>query len=648
MIRFLQTPGKTKKFILAGILLFFCMTLVITLVPGIGGDSTPTRAGVLAKVDGEDITINQLQALIERYTGSRSLSGPMVDQAFRYVMQQKVMLMEADRLGFRVTDDELRKSIRKQFGSELFPNGEFVGNDKYTEFVQNQQRMPTIQEFEQDQKSRLLLNKLIDAVTAGAQVPTDDVQREFVKQNTKVKLQYAVVNGNEIAKTINPKESELKAYYDQHKALYSNPLPEKRKARYITIDSTKIQDQVKVSTEQLQQYYDKNIDSFRQPEEVKASHILIKVPAKADAKTDEAARAKAEDILKQLKAGANFADMAKKYSDDTTASQGGALPWFQHGTMVPEFDKAAFSMPPGQISGLVKTEYGYHIIKVEDKREARLKPLEEVKSTIEPQLASDEAHKQAEALATKVANLAGSQGLDPAAAQNHLEVTPSDWFARTDSLPGIGNSPDFMDAVFKAKENAPPSEVATSTGYVVFQLIGVKPSVPPTYDDVRSRVLTDYKQEQTGTLVYKKAQELSDRAHALNDLPRAAKELGAKVETSNKPLGPEDQTPGLGSMRGGASVAFSMKQGEISSPVRTESNNAAVFTVLERQEPTPADFEKSGDQIRERLVQQKRSEMLQLYTEGLQQTLTKEGKIKINQPELDTYTKRPPETSYNR
>jgi peptidyl-prolyl cis-trans isomerase D len=315
--------------------------------------------------------------------------------------------------------------------------------------------------------------------------------------------------------------------------------------------------------------------------------------------------------------------------------------------MVPEFEKAAFSMPPGQISGIVKSNYGYHIIKVEDKHEARLKPLEEVRSKVESEVAGGDARQEAESLAAKVSNSAGSKGLDAAAAENHLEVTPSDWFARTDSLPGIGNAPEFMGAVFGAKEKSPPSEVGISTGYVVFQLAGVKPPVPPTYEDVRDKVLTDYKQEQTNTLVYKKAQELSNRAHTLNDLTRAAKELGAKLESTSEFKGPNDQVPDLGSLRGGASVAFSMKQGEISSPIRAGSNNAAVFTLLDRQEPTPADFAKSGDQIRETLLEQKRGEIFQLYAEGLKQTLQKEGKIKVNQQELDTYTKRAPETSYN-
>jgi len=644
MIRFLQTPGRVKKLILGGILLFFCTALVVTLIPGVGSDFSSSHPGVLAKVGGQEITAVDLQKLV----GNRELAGPIVDQALQYVVGQKAMLMEADRLGLRVTDEELRDFLHKQFGSMLFPKGEYVGDEKYTEFVQGQGR-PSIQEYEKELKTQLLLRKLQSTVTASAQVAPEDVQREFVKQNTKVKLQYAVINGDEISKKINPTETELKAYYDLHKAAYSNPLPEKRKARYIAIDIAKLQNQVSATPDDLLRYYNEHKDDFRQAEEVKASHILIQVPAKADTKTDDAARAKAEDILKQLKAGANFEELAKKNSDDKgSAAKGGSLGWFQRGAMVPEFEKAAFSTPPGQISGAVKSDFGYHIIRVEDKHEARLKPLEEVKNQIQPLVAALKAHQQADSLASTVTTEAKSQGLEAAAAKNHLDIVNSDWFARTDSLPGIGTSQEFGDAVFTTKEKSPPAEVGTNTGYVVFELTGVKPPVVPTYVDVRSQVESEYKAEQTNMLLYKKAQELSDRAHALKDLQRAAKELGAKVETSEKLLGPTDQLPNLGSMGGGAAVAFSMRPGEISSPIRAGRNNAAVLSVVERQEPTTAELEKSGDQIREQLLQQKRSEILQLYAEGLKQSLQKEGKIKVNQQELDTYTKRAaPDTSYN-
>src|SRR5260370_383220 len=298
--------------------------------------------------------------------------------------------MEADRIGLRVTDDELRDALHKgQYGQIFSPKGQFVGEEEYTNILRERGKA-SVAEFEKNVKAQLLLGKLQKLVTGGAQVPLEEVQREFLKQNNKVKRKYDIINSDEIAKTINPTETELKAFYEQRKASYATALPEKRKARYIAIDISKLQNQVKVSPDELQSYYKQHIEEFRLSEQVKASHILIKVAKGADAKVDEAARAKAEDILKQLKAGAKFEELASKYSEDTgqggrpgSAQQGGLLGWFGHGQMVPEFDQAAFSLPVGQIRGLVKTDYGYHIIRVDDKHEARLQPLEEVRGKLE-------------------------------------------------------------------------------------------------------------------------------------------------------------------------------------------------------------------------------------------------------------------------
>jgi len=634
MIRFLQTPGRTKKIVLSAMLLFICVSMVWYLVPSSGGDLSAANSGVLAKVGDQEIGISDLQ----KAARGQELSPPIFDRVFQMVLGQKVMLMEADRVGLRITDDELRDFLHKgQFGQMFFPKGQYIGDEKYTSIIQDQGHT-TVPEFEKELKTELLLSKLQNMVTAGAQVSADEIQREAAKQYTKVKLQYAIINADDISKTINPTESEIKAYYDQHKTQYATPLPEKRKARYVVIDQSKLQDQIKVTPDELQRYYSEHQDEFRVPEQVKASHILIKVPEGADPKVDAAARAKAEDILKQLKAGANFEELAKKNSDDPgSGKQGGSLPWFGRGQMVPEFEQAAFSLAPGQLSGVVKTTYGYHIIRVDDKHQAGIKTLQEVRAQIEPEAAGLKAHQQADSLARAVATQAKDQGLDAAAAKNQLDIVSSDWFARTDSLPGIGNSPEFADAVFSAKEKSPPSEVATSTSYVVFEVTAIQPPAVPTYEDVRSKVETDYKAELSNAQLYKKTQELSDRAHALNDLQKAAKELGATVKTSDF-VTPTSPMADLGGMEGGASVAFTMKPGDISSPIRA-GRNAAILKVLERQEPTQAEVEKASDGIRETLLEQKRQEMMQLYVDGLKASMEKEGKVKVNQQQLDLYTK---------
>jgi peptidyl-prolyl cis-trans isomerase D len=345
------------------------------------------------------------------------------------------------------------------------------------------------------------------------------------------------------------------------------------------------------------------------------------------------AQRRAEDLLKQLKGGAKLEDLAKKYSEDPgSAKQGGSLGWIGKGQTVPEFEKTAFSLPKGQISDLVKSSYGFHIIRVDDKQEAHLKTLDEVKAEIEPVLKHQKGQQIAQQRADSLLKQARAQGLDAAAAAQGVPVITSDFFARKDMLPGLGPAPQFMDAVFGEAENAPPDMAPASQGIVVFQLTGVKPASTPTFEEIRSRVEDEFKNERSSVLLSQKIQELSDRAKAEHDLKRAAKELGATVKTSDFVL-PDGQVPDVGSMSGQASVAFTMKPGEISGPINSGANGV-VLEVLANQQPTDADFAAKRDQLRDQLLLGKQQERFGLFVSSLVDEMMKSGKIKRNEEEI--------------
>lgn len=654
MIRFLQTPGPIKKIVLSSILLIFCGAMVITLIPGGLGSNMNfggPGAGVVAKVGDQDVTRQEVvraaqNMLKQRFPRGNAMAGQLLpfftSQAAEQLISEKAIISEADRLGLRATNADVRDELEHgMYAATFFPGGNFIGREAYENLLQ--QNDLTVPQFEQSVKDEILFRKLRNLITAGAIVNHGDIRKEFEKRNTKVKFQYAVLTQADLRKGIHPTELELKAFYERNKATYNNSIPEKRKIAYTIIDSSKLAGETQVTPEDLQSYYNQHRDEFRVSEQVNVRHILIKTPApgpdgKEDQKAVDAAKAKAEDVLKQVKAGGNFAELAKKYSDDPgSAKNGGSLGWIGRGRTVPEFEKAAFSLPKGGTSDLVKSSYGFHIIHVDDKQEAHEKSLDEVKSQIEGTVRQQKASRAAEGQANALTTQARTNGLDKAAAAKGLQVTTTDFMARTDALPGIGSSPQFMEAVFAQTPKAPPDQFQLPQGYVIYQVLDIKPPATPTFEQIRSRVEEEFKNEQAAKLLNQKTQELADRAKAEHDLKKAAKELGATVKASEF-VGPDGQVPDIGSMTGPASVAFTLKPGEISGPV-TSGGNGAVLQITDRQEPAQSDFAQKQDQIRDQLLQQKQNELFGLFVTNLRQQMEKSGKIKINQEELKGLTR---------
>ena len=385
MIRQLQNAGPTLKIILGALLVIICASMAITLIPGGIGNSLgfgAPPAGVLATIGDEKVTVAEVQReahqmILRQFPrGGAQMATLMpffAGQAAQQLIDEKAMVAEAHRLGLRTNDDELRDDLQHgQLGATLFPDGKFVGQEEYEQFIQRNNM--TIPEFEALEKDYILIRKLQALVSGTVFVTDSQVRAEFERRDTKIKFNYAVITQGDILNSLHPTDEELKAYYDRNKASYNNSIPEKRQIKYVLVDSGKIAASTNVSDQDLLAYYDQHRDEYRVPEQVKVRHILIKTPlptpgGKEDEKAVADARAKADDVLKQLKAGGDFAKLAEKYSEDPgTAKKGGELDWIGRGRTVPEFEKAAFSLPKGQISDLVKSSYGYHIIQVLDKQ----------------------------------------------------------------------------------------------------------------------------------------------------------------------------------------------------------------------------------------------------------------------------------------
>ncbi|MGD0468481.1 MAG: peptidyl-prolyl cis-trans isomerase [Terriglobales bacterium] len=652
MIRQLQNAGPTVKIILGALLVLICASMAITLIPGGIGSSFgigAPPAGVLATIGDQQVTVPEVQrearAMIRQQFPRGGPQASMLlpyfaSQAAEQLINEKALVAEAHSMGLRVSDDELRDELQHgQLGSILFPDGKFVGQEEYENFVQRNDL--TVPQFEALEKDFILVRKLRALVSTSAFVGDTEVRDEFARRNTKVKFEYAVITQADILKGLHPTDEELKAFYERNKATYNNSIPEKRQIKYVIVDSAKMAAATTVTDQDLQSYYDQHRDEYRVPEQVKVSHILIKIPlpapgAKEDEKAVADARAKAEGVLKELKAGGDFAKLAEKYSDDPgSAKSGGELGWIGRGRTVPEFEKAAFSLGKGQTSDLVKSSYGFHIIRVEDKQEAHLKSLAEVKGEIEDKVKQQKTVRATDAAANALLSQARTDGFDKAAAKGQPAVT-TEFFGRTDILPGLAANPQFMDAVFNESDKAPPDVVQVPQGYVVFQLLGIRPPATPTFEEARSRVESQFKSERAGFLLQQKTQELSDRAKAAHDLKKAAKDLGATVKTSDLVL-PDGQVPDIGSMAS-ASAIFSLKPGEISGPI-TAGGNGVVAQLLEKQAPTDQEFTEKKDQIRQSLLEAKQNDLFGLFVTNLRKDMEKSHRLKVNQEEMKNLTR---------
>jgi peptidyl-prolyl cis-trans isomerase D len=649
MIRFLQSGNNAAKYILGGFLVILALSMVAYLIPGfMTGTETSGRTGVVAKVAGEEIRSDEVTKLAQAQMRSQRVPDfyvpILMNQAVQQLIQREEIRYEAGRLGLTASDKEVRDELENgAYKQYFFPDGKWIGQEKYQEMVT--QGGGTVADFERNVKDEVLARKLFNTIAAGVSVSPAEVEQAYKDKNIKVKFQYAILNLEDIQKQVKPTEAELKAFYEANQARYQNSIPEKRQIRYFVLPDKDVESKVTVDPAELQRYYNSHLDEYRLPDRVRVRHILISTPpsgpdAKPDPKAVDAAKAKATDILNQIKAGGEFAELAKKNSQDPgSAQKGGELGWILKGQTVPEFEKTAFAQNPGQISDLVQTSFGFHIIQTEEKEQAHVKPLADVKAEIEKSFKGEKLGALLERKGNAAEDLAQKQGLDKAAAQNGAQVVEGNPVGRTETLPGIGPAPELMNEVFAAEEKSPPQLARFPQGYVVYQVTKIVPARTPAFEEIKERVTGDFKSQRAAELLQKKARELSDRAHAQHDLAKAAKEAGATLKTSEL-VGRTSQVPDIGSMSGAAGAAFTLKPGEISEPVNL-GQKAAVLEVTERQDPslTGPQFVQERDGLQEQISQRKKQQALELFMSTLNNRLEKEGKLKVYKNEMDLLTK---------
>jgi len=295
---------------------------------------------------------------------------------------------------------------------------------------------------------------------------------------------------------------------------------------------------------------------------------------------------------------------------------------------VPAFEKAAFDLQPGKTSDVIKTQFGYHILQVEEKQTAHLKPLEEVKAQIVATLTRQQEAEQQAAFAQQLATEAGKSGLAKTAEAHHMQVVTTDYVPQNAVLTGLPDGAKLLTQAFSAKPGSAPQVSSTGEGFAVFQVEDTKPAHAPTFEEYKSHLVDDFREQQLPQLLARKTNELADKAHAENNLVQAAKEAGATIKSSDL-VGHTGQVPDIGDLSTAAPDLFDLKVGQISKAINT-GHAGIVAKIVDKQEPTPAEIAKNFDATRESLLAERREQMFAVFVTSLTDRYQKQGDIRMN------------------
>jgi peptidyl-prolyl cis-trans isomerase D len=582
---------------------------------GAGGGSPASLNAEVARVGDERITAGtfrrvyqrQMQAYSQAYGGSvnqQLLKQLGIDQQIlRQLIDERAAVAEARRLGLTVSDAEVAQRI---FAIPAFQqNGAFAGEQVYSQILAAQNPPLSKSEFEDNLRQSLLIDKLRTALTDWVSVTDDEVDAEFTRRNQKVKAELVVFSADKLRDQVTVSDADLSTYFDAHKETYR--IGERRKIKYVLIDVEQLRTRAVVLPGEVEKYYRDNDQQWTTGEQVRASHILLKTEGKDDA----AVNAQAEALLKQLKGGADFAALGKKSSEDEVSkAQGGDLDYFGRGRMVKEFEDVAFSLPVGQLSDVVKSSFGYHIIKVTDKKPETRQSLDQVRQRITDQLAFERAQTQASALGEQIVNEARTAAdLERVAKSRGLTVNESGFFTREEPIAALGPAPEITTRAFDMKigDVAGPSRV--SRGLVIFTTTGEEPSRLPALADVKERVREDALRAKARELSQQRAASLADSF--TKGFAAAAKSAGIEPKTT------ELVARGTAWPEAGISAAldeaiFALPAGGVSGPISTDAGT--VFArVVEREDVTPAAIAAGRDTLRQELLGDRKAKFYSAY-----------------------------------
>lgn len=621
MLHFLRRHSQSRVIQV----IFFIIIAVFVLwgVEAVVSGGSPLTT--IATVDGQPIEqiqiqraeLNLTQAYREAY---KTAMTPEVKKALNLrqraldgLIDRMVLVNEADRLGLVVEDQELRDSI---VDSPAFQVGGRFNKEQYLRVLRSVGLTPG--DYEQTRRQDLAVERLQAVIADNVTVSDAEVRDDILAREEKRTIAYVKIPGAELSAQVEVSDAELEKYYEDNKAQYAEP--EKVKVELLAYPVEKFQDGIEVTDEQITEEYEANLATkYTQPHEVKARHILIRVPRDADDDTKAKARARAEEVKQKLDAGGDFAELAKEYSEDPgSKNNGGEVGWFPRGRMVGPFEDAAFSLKPGEISEVVESPFGFNVLRVDDVREERQKPLDEVRdeivATLKKQAAGEKAREAAEADQTALSN--GST-LDQIAEQRGLTVERPEPLTRGDAFPSLGRSLPLTSALWDAQPGGYTAPVDVNGTLVVGKLIETVPATTPPFAEVKDRVEAAYRLERAREVAKAEAEKLLASAKT-DGLDKAAEAASRSPEVADPFARPSAFIPNIGSSQELKDAVFALKpESKVADQVFVIGNDAYVVELRETTVPSDEEIAQKMDETRRSLEERRRNDAFARYLEEL-------------------------------
>ena len=642
MLKTMRDSFHHLKWTLFAVIIVFILGFVY--FSGTNTGSSDISGQVVAKIGGDTITAvefdRQYRSELDRqqaqYQGKlspeliRALDMPR--QVLDSMIDRSLRLEAAKRLSLKVSDEEVAAAVIAF--PQLQENGHFMGNEKYERFLRANGYTP--ERFEEDVREGLLLQKYSTLIRASVLVPDKDLQREFSNRNDKASIEYIKIPASKL-ETVTPiTDADLKAYLEKHKDRYQTAV--QRRAKYLVVDKGKVHAGIKIPDAELKADYDRRRSSFQMPEQVAASHILIKVDPDKGPEADAAAKQKAEALYARAAKGEDFAKLANENTEDTSGKgTGGQLPPFGRGQMVPEFEQAAFDMKPGEIRGPIKTQFGYHIIKVLSKLPAHIRDFDEVKGQILAEMSETRAQAETDRLGReltdKIKKLKNPSDDELRKLQNDtVTFNETPWAAKGDPIPGIGANAKFSDEIWNLKVGQISTTAITTTrGPAFVKPTEERPAGVPPLDDIKARVSMDFQAERRDQEAIAKLQPVAQQLSSGTPLATVAARYETEVKTTPD-FGPGGPVPEIGNAPELSAAVFQTAMGQAGPPVPA-AGGFVLFRVVNKTTADSKMFETQKSEILDTLQAREADRLLRAEL----QRMRADRKIQVNEELLKSF-----------